>query len=285
MDEHTNEIQKLKLPDRFNYAEAYLTFKCGMGCDYCINKAGDFKNRLEMSVDEWANSLNRIDFNRIPLTLGGGEPTKYPGFYDLVDRLNTPIDLLTNAQFNIEEFIKRVNPDKFSKSDKPFYHPIRVSYHADKMDAETTVKNVKRLQNAGFNVGLFGIRHPHLINENMAMAFMTAKAGVPFYEKDFLGEVDGRMYGFFKYPDSIDGKKHPDVMCRTRELLIAPNGLIHRCHSDLYADRNPVGDIRTSDIEDKFRECSHYGECNPCDVKLKTNRYLKGIECQVEIKK
>ena len=275
----------MKLPERYNYAEAYLTFRCNLNCNYCINRIGGLKNRKELSALEWATALNRIDFNKIPLTLGGGEPTKHNEFFDLMDRLNMPIDLLTNLQFDIDEFIKRIDPNKFSKGEKEYYHPIRVSYHAGYMDRDKTIRDVKRLREAGFNAAIFGIRHPYTINENMSMAFFCAHRwnGVPFYEKDFLGEVDGRMYGFYKYPEGLDGIKK-DVMCRTRELLIAPNGNIHRCHRDLYLNENWIGNIKDLQIDDNFRHCSNYGECNPCDLKLKTNRYLKGVECQIEIK-
>jgi hypothetical protein len=280
----TKDKEKMKLPQRYNYAEAYLTFRCNLNCDYCINKFGEFTRRDELTAEEWADALNRIDFGNVALTLGGGEPTLYKGFYELVDRLNMPIDLLTNLQFDVEEFIKRVNPDKFSESEIPFHHPIRASYHAEQMDRDQTIKKMRRLRNAGFNAGLFGIRHPYLINENMAMAFLTSKAGIPFYEKDFLGEVDGRMYGFFKYPEGLSKKLNP-VLCRTRELLIASDGLAYRCHRDLYKGENPIGDIRTMEkIEDIFRPCKSFGECNPCDVKLKTNKYLEEVDCQVEIK-
>jgi len=107
------------LPKRFNYAEAYLTFRCNLGCSYCINKFDGLKPRKEMTADEWADALNDIDFGNVSLTLGGGEPTQFKGFFELVDKLKMPIDLLTNLQFDVEEFIKNVNPD------------IIIAFHSD----------------------------------------------------------------------------------------------------------------------------------------------------------
>jgi hypothetical protein len=273
-----------ELPERFNYAEAYLTFRCKQGCSYCINKAGDFKAREELSAKEWIDSLNKIKFN-IPLTLGGGEPTIHKEFYELVNGLDAKIDLLTNASFNTDEFIEKVNPNRFTSNEKEFYHPIRVSYHAETMDRQELVSKVKKLIDKDLNAAIFGVRHPYTINDNMAMAFVCAKNGVPFYEKDFLGKVDGRTYGFYKYPEGIEGG-HKTVDCRTRELLMAPNGEVFRCHRDLYGNYNPVGNIKDENfiVEDKFRICYDFGQCNPCDLKLKTNKYLKGVECQIDIK-
>jgi len=286
----------MKLPETYNYAEAYLTFRCNQGCSHCINHIGKFTKRGELMAEGWTKALNKIDFGSVPLTLGGGEPTMHPAFYDIVDGLETKIDLLTNLSFDTEEFIKKVNPDKFTKSETEFYHSIRASYHSEKMDRKELLGKAKRLQNAGFNIGIFGVRHPYNINDNMAMAFMASKSGVPFYEKDFLGVVDGRLYGFYKYPKGINQVTHDEsggeyplrktVECKTRELLIDPIGSVYRCHRDLYAGEWSIGNI-TDDkfrIDDIFRTCHNFGECNPCDVKLKTNKYLKGVECEVEIK-
>jgi len=273
---------KKQIPKEINYAEAYLTFRCGLGCSYCINRFGQFVPRDEMPVEDWLR-LNQFQWNNLPLTLGGGEPTKHPEFFEIVDGLEPRIDLLTNLSFDVERFIKRVDPDKFTKSEIEHYHPIRASYHAERMDRDETIKKAKRLQNAGFNIGIFGVRHPYNINDNMAMAFKCAKSGVPFYEKDFLGKVDGRTYGFFKYPEGLNGGRRI-VECKSREILIAPNGDIHKCHRDLYAGEFPTGNLkRDTEISYEFRPCATFGECNPCDLKLKTNKYLKNVECQVEI--
>ena len=283
-------MKNLKLPERYNYAEAYLTFRCNLDCDYCINKFGKLKDRDELTAKEWINSLNRIDFGQIPLTLGGGEPTLHKEFYKIINNLEHKVDLLTNLQFDIQEFIKKVDRNNFTESSIYHYHPIRISYHAERMNREKIINDALQLMNSGFNIGIFGIRHPYTINENMAMSFSCTKMRIPFYEKDFLGEVDGRIYGYYKYPKGLnpefnDHGQLKEVKCRTRELLIAPNGDIHRCHRDLYKSENPIENIQgVRTLEDNFRPCSNYGECNPCDLKLKTNKYLRNIECQIEIK-
>ena len=108
--------------------------------------------------------------------------------------------------------------------------------------------------------------------------------GYFFFPKDFLGKWNNQVYGTYKYPEGLSGNRKK-VKCRTRELLIDPSGEIYKCHRDLYKIENPINNITHKDfnIEDKFRVCDNYGGCNPCDVKLKTNFYLKEVDCQVEI--
>jgi hypothetical protein len=93
------------------------------------------------------------------------------------------------------------------------------------------------------------------------------------------------MYGLFSYPDACERKGKKVVSCRTSELIIGPEGGVYRCHSDLYAGRSPVGNILDPQlvISAEFRSCDCYGDCNPCDVKLKTNRFQSFGHTSVEI--
>ena len=102
--------------------------------------------------------------------------------------------------------------------------------------------------------------------------------------KDFLGEYDNDFFGYYKYPKALDGIPK-QAKCRTRELLIGPEGNIYRCHRDLYNAEDAIGNIADQDLEitDSFRPCTNYGKCNPCDIKLKTNRFLQMGNCTVEI--
>ena len=222
--------------------------------------------------------MNNIDFKNISLTLGGGEPTLHKDFYKIITNLETKVDLLTNLRFDVDEFIENVSPYVFTKSDIPFYSSIRASYHVGQSNEKEIIGKIRKLRDNGFNVGLFSLSHPHNINKNMKMAWLCSQKKIPIYQKDFLGDINGEMYGYFKYPNGIENEKQK-VICRTRELLISPEGNIHKCHRDLYKNENPT------DISYKFRKCNNYGDCNPCDVKLKTNKFLKEIDCQVEIVK
>jgi len=277
----------MKLPIRYNYAEAYLTLRCNLGCSYCINdNSGVKRNRKELSADEWAKALNRIDFGETPLTLGGGEPTLYKGFYNLLDKLKPDIqvDLLTNLTFNVDEFIKKTKPERFTQNNIPSYKSIRASFHPEKHNPKDLVDKAAKLQNEGFQIGIFALNHPKNMIKNMEIAELARKNKIYFFIKDFLGWFDGQLFGYYKYPKGLDGdRKLAD--CRTKELLIAPDGEIYRCHRDLYHAENPVGHLldENFEIQDVFRPCKNYGLCNPCDLKLKTNRFFQMGNCSVEI--
>lgn len=280
----------IKIPDEYNYFEAFLTLKCNLKCSYCINENENNslqRNRNEITAEEWIKGVNRIDFGKIPLTCGGGEPTLHKEFYEILNGLKPEIkvDLLTNLQFDIDEFIRNIKPERFTISNIPAYRAIRVSYHVGQMDPKNLVDKVEKLQDNGFSVGIFGLDHPRFINENMKIMELAVSKKIFFFPKNFLGTWRGKLYGTYKYPEGLLGDKK-DVQCRIKEVLVAPDGFIYRCHRDLYYKENPIGHLLDEDLDIKytFRPCSNYGECNPCDIKLKTNFYLDRVDCQVEVK-
>jgi len=276
----------MKLPKTYDYAEAYLTFNCNLSCDYCINKSGGLEKRKELTAEQWTKGLNKINFD-IPLTLGGGEPTKHPEFFEILDglRRDTKIDLLTNLSFDVDEFIKKTNPKRFSNSDNPAYRSIRASFHPTGMELEETINKAVKLQEAGFSIGLFSINHPANVQGNMQMSESARKNQIYFFIGDFLGKDEkGKLHGFYKYPEALDGNKK-EALCKTSQLLISPNGDTHKCHRDLYLNKHPLNNILDNDfkVKDRFRKCINYGTCNPCDIKLRTNRFLQMGNCNVEI--
>lgn len=280
-------MSKLTLPPDVNYAELYASLRCNLTCEYCMNDFGALRRgRKEMPAALLAEGLNRIDFGTVPLTIGGGEPTVRKDFYDLLDALDPSIgiDMLTNCQFDIENFIRRVSPSRFNSTTHPAYKAIRVSYHPTEMDAQTTIKKVQVLQEAGFSIGIFGISHPLNMSANIEMSELARKAQVYFFIKDFLGTHEGQLFGFYKYPEALSGRRE-SVMCKTTELLIGPEGNIYRCHRDLYCAENPVASIVDPNLQltSEYRSCDVFGECNACDVKWKVNRFLSMGRCSVDI--
>jgi len=142
------------------------------------------------------------------------------------------------------------------------------------------------VQQAGFSIGIFSILHPQFRQEVSQAQKRCENLGIDFRTKEFLGEFNGQMYGAYLYPEAVGDGERKRCLCRTSELIIGPDGKFFKCHYDLYKDFPPIGNLLEPDfkIVDIFRECNQFGDCNPCDIKIKTNRFQIYGHTSVEIK-
>ena len=281
-------MKDISIPKTYNYIAAFLTLACNYRCSYCINyfESGKFA-KLAISGKDWVKGLNRIaSRNDLPITLQGGEPSIHKDFIYILNNIEPAfkIDILTNIQFDVDKFIKEVSPKRL-KRDAP-YASIRVSYHPQVMDMDETFSKVLKMQEAGFSIGIWGVVHPTQKDTIIEAMERARKIGIDFRTKEFLGDYSGELYGTYRYEGACDKKFRKQCLCRTTELIIGPSGAVYRCHSDLYEGRTPIGSILDPEFElkDIFRPCSWFGHCNPCDIKVKTNRFQQFGHTSVEIK-
>jgi hypothetical protein len=111
--------------------------------------------------------------------------------------------------------------------------------------------------------------------------------GIDYRTKEYLGYSKGQAWGTYHYEGGVFADQLRTVECRTTELLMAPDGRVYRCHRDLYVSEHSIGRIAGSDVYQpsfQFRSCDKFGNCNPCDLKRKTNRFQVDGHASVEIR-
>lgn len=282
-------MTELPVPERYNYIAVFLTLACNLKCPFCINRfADDVQHYAVLPGDRWLEGLNRlVSRPDLPVTLQGGEPSLHPDFFAVINGLRSDlnIDILTNLQFDVDAFMTSVSPERLRR-DAP-YASIRVSYHPGQSDLVELESDVLKLLEHGYSVGIWAVEHPGYAQEIERAKRTCLDAGIDFRLKAFLGVHDGHLYGTYKYPEALAGKALRSVKCRTSELIVGPTGDVFRCHADLYQGRRPVGSIldEAFRIEDTYRPCGSFGLCNPCDVKVKTNRHQEFGHTSVEIER
>lgn len=301
--------KKITIPKEYKYISAFLTMRCNLRCDYCLNKSkkGFLRGRfLELSGEEWIEGLNRINnsSNRVPITFSGGEPFMHKNFVEIINLLNPELDIniLTNLyptseahKKRLNHFLRNIDPDRIKRNSK--YPSIRVSYHPDQMNPRLLIHSVQEFLERGFDIGIYSVKYPSpsQLEAITQMQFMCLDEGVLFRTKDFTGIFSGKddfgnpfsiTYGdYSKYPGSTFQESPKKCLCRTSELLIGPNGDVYKCHRDLYSEEFPIGNILGNlNLAFEFRECARYGNCHPCDVKLKTNYQQELGHTSVDIK-
>jgi len=289
----TNDLNKIVIPEDYNYLAFFISLNCNLKCSYCINLNDKNSSRSKMSGgmmdgSDWVKAINRLEIGRddLPVTFQGGEPTLHKDFFEIVNgvRDDIKLDLLTNMMFDVDAFIANIPAEKFTRDAK--YAAIRVSYHPGYNDIDDLIIKTEKMAKAGFYVGLYSVMVPENVKHIEEVQARCKSIGIDFRVKEYLGFDGEKWHGEYKYMDAISQEKRKHCLCRTSELIVGPGGDIYRCHSDLYEGRTPIGHILDNSfaIDDEFRECDYYGHCNPCDIKVKTNRFQIFGHTSVEIK-
>ncbi|MGV8151743.1 MAG: radical SAM protein [Candidatus Nanoarchaeia archaeon] len=287
-------MEKINLPERYDYISVFLTFRCNLNCNYCVNNAsgGLFKREgyKEISGKEWVEILNNIESKKdLPISFVGGEPSLHKDFIYIINNLDKTkgIDILTNLWWDekkVSEFIQNVDPKRIDNH-APF-PSIRASYHPLEMqEGEKLLENTIKLKNAGFDIGLECVMYPSAkqLEALERMAIKCRARGISFRPKSFIGKYEGKddngnyfsiTYGnYSKYPGSTFSDEKKSCKCKTSNLLISPSGEVYRCQRDLLLMENSLGSLLDPNFKPnyEFTRCTNYGECHPCDVKVKTD--------------
>ncbi len=291
-------MRPIIIPENYKYIATFLSMRCNLNCSFCLNSLDKSKefNRLkfkELIGEQWVEALNRIQSRpEVPITFSGGEPFLHPDFIYIINNLKKDlnIDILTNLSYlnAVEKFLEQIDPNRI-KRNAP-YASIRVSYHPEQMgDGEKLIETVKKLKDKGFSIGIWAVQYPsqQQLQAITQMQFRCRDADIDFRLKDFTGTYKEELYGdYSKYPDSVMQEKTKYCLCKIPELIIGPNGNVYKCHKNLYEEEFPIGNLLDPNFElkEEFRICNKYGQCHPCDVKLKTNYKQELGKTSAEIK-
>lgn len=285
-------MNPITIPDNYNYLAFFINLNCNLACHYCINlnEEGSSRksvHRKPMNGKEWAEAINRLQIERddMPITLQGGEPTLHKDFFEIINgvRPDIKLDLLTNFMFDVDAFIQNIPPERFTRDAK--YAAIRVSYHPGQNDIDDLILKAKKMADAGFYVGIYSVMVPSNQIHIMGIQERCHNEGIDFRVKEYLGFDGQNWHGTYRYPEAISQKVEKYCDCKTSELIVGPTGDVYRCHSDLYESRAPIGYILDPEfkIEEVHRPCYVFGHCNPCDIKIKTNRHQEFGHTSVDI--
>ncbi len=287
------ELSEVRVPLDTDYLGIYLTSRCFLSCPYCITSQHtpyvNAQRVPELSPEQWIAGLNRLRLPPgVPLTFQGGEPFIYKGIWEVLENVGHKVDILTALppQVTPERF-RALKTLDWNRRESP-YPTIRVSFHKGQNDYKTLVHRIRELQEI-VSIGLYHIEHPAYPDFVEEIRAYARRHGVEFRTKAFLGRWEGRMYGEYRYPQACSGRPlGRTVFCRNTVFPIGPDGTIYRCHSDLYARRDhfALGNLLDPDLvlRHDHRECSVYGMCVSCDVKVKTNHMQQFGYTSVDIR-
>lgn len=271
------------------YWAAFLTFMCSGNCDYCIQdickdefmKAKAMYNRGALLPNHWVDFYNNVQkWKNQRIGILGGEPTMYPGFFDVVNGLDgyyktITTNLKTRAFENIAEFTHSiVSKENFR---------INTSFHPSIISVDEFAGKIHQLRESGFEVDQIAmVDHPLVNFKKYHNEFV--KRGIALTPQTFLGKVGdellpnpdagiGKDYGehginnYPLYEKGFSCEEKSEILCMTRRFMVAPDGGIYKCHYHIYSRRNTLGNIKDLALPElnAFEGCGDFGYCNPCD--------------------
>lgn len=140
----------------------FLTWKCNYRCPYCWQEIGRKFYRVSSlnwkPAKQWAEAWNRIKPSE--LDISGGEPGLYPELIELMESLDSSIEILLTSHigkpFNAEKFVERLKPASRGGNIKK----LCLSFHPTQVDMENFISNAVLLKKAGFNIQVNFVMYP-----------------------------------------------------------------------------------------------------------------------------
>jgi MoaA/NifB/PqqE/SkfB family radical SAM enzyme len=133
-------------------ADWQLLNTCNYRCDYCFFSEETLGEKLRVFADpdEWAAAFETTGLRWL-LHMTGGEPSAYPGFVDLCERLSRHHLLSINSNMtnrSWEDFAKRVAPKRVSFINAGLHFVERAQRNGN----AAYLRHVRLLREAGFHV-------------------------------------------------------------------------------------------------------------------------------------
>ena len=263
----------------FDTIQLFLTFLCSASpnyCPYCIQGPMQRNKYKEVSPDKWINFINGHE-QGTKIGLIGGEPTLYKGFKDIVE--NCSNNYLLTVTTNLKG---PLYSDFAAFLDWAHNYRVRwnMSFHPSVLSVSDFVNKVTMMRLNGLWVDQVASvdceemkqYHKELCDANIGFWLQTDTSidseGVLHPTKkelDMYGSGEARIDDHKRYSYLCDGvNKKVTVFCTTRKLLVNPEGEVFRCHRDIYARENSLGNIFDNSVLPNYI-CPNLGTCNPCD--------------------
>jgi organic radical activating enzyme len=230
---------------------AYLTLRCNLKCDFCVNTYVDGGRSLQnyqlLSASQWIYILNSLDRD---IVITGGEPLLYPGLGEIVLGVNPELDITIYSNLMVP---LKGNLLWLRRKGLAMY----ISYHPSYGDDHVFIENVRILKQHKVPFTLHAI--DVMGREKLeAICAERLKDGIPHIT------IDEDQRNLFEASSKKFKKR---VRCQRSIILIAPDGMRYQCVSRMVRRVEPLENLLNEPFTAVCRTviCGDYGYCAPCD--------------------
>jgi organic radical activating enzyme len=230
---------------------AYLTLRCNLNCEFCVNTYIDGDLKLHdyqlLSPAQWIRIFNSLGRD---IVITGGEPFLYPGLDEIILGVSPKLDITiySNLKVPLKEDISWLRRKGLA---------MYLSYHPSYGDDAVFIKNLRLLKQykVPFTIHAINIIGREKLEK---MCADKLRGEVP----PIIIDKDQR-----KLFESSSKKFKKRVRCQRRIILIAPDGYRYQCVSRMVRRVAPLENLLTESFSGECRtaDCGDYGYCAPCD--------------------
>ena len=256
-----------------------IHYTCNFRCPFCwfnSNWEEMASHNRYLPVDELLKVWERIyeKYGECHIMITGGEPTLYPNFIPLIERLSKihTIKVTSQLSTDIYTFASKLNPERVV---------LDMNYHPMESKLEPFIRKVLTLKKNGFSGGVCYLAYPPQMDKILYYRDKFEEKGIGFALAAFWGEYDGKQYPqayteeeremiapFIGDVDRIkyhlDGKKTKGKLCRSGYIYasIKADGTVTRCGP---LSHKPIGNIFSEDFNLFAEPMPCEADVCPCD--------------------
>ncbi len=254
---------------------AYLTARCNVACDYCIQKPQMVPGQKrkpwgryqELTGRQWVDALNSFPVRpEHPLILTGGEPSLHKDFFFVASRLEGyQLDMTSNLTFDVDALAREMNAHgkRFATS----FH----TYHPKFLAPEKWLEQAERLRDSGIverpTFSMVNLqRFPHFRDDEhdrnvQKLVELADRSGLLYQFNEFRGTHMGEAFN----------REHKlRIDCTSAWVNVDPEGNVFNCQYHLTERKHSFGNV--TDIASckplpamgEFFACTDFGYCDPC---------------------
>lgn len=222
-----------------------ICYTCNYRCPYCGKWNDESRDDLKLDVEEWENTWKRIyaKYGSCNMYISGAEPTTYPRFFDIVQRISDmhTVTICTNFSWGAAEILDRnINPERAQFT--PTFHSLfanfdiflekavrlkdwirnkMVFFVAYQMQMDKVDYYKKKINESGLNFSVVPLRGS---DDDSKIKVISSQE-----ERDKIGAITDMHKDEFEYLAQNKSPKGKPCMAGYRYAIIKPTGKVFPC--------------------------------------------------------
>lgn len=256
-----------------------IHYRCNFRCPYCwFNgrwETMDEQNRY-IPLDDLIRQWRRIYrlYGECHIMITGGEPSIYPNFIELVDRISRIHTVKVTSQLSgdMYSFARKINPDRVI---------LDMNFHPMESRLQPFIRKVLALKKRGFSGGVCYLAYPPQMDKMDYYRRELKAKGIDFALAAFWGEYNGKKYpqaytekereiiapyigNMDRVKHHLEGEKTKGKLCRAGYCYasIKANGSVTRCGP---LSNKPIGNFFDKNFKLYHKPMPCEAEVCPCD--------------------